>query len=337
MGLNSIQILNLAKSICNLKKLQNKMIVLCEGAVEPEPPSDPNATHRQLRQSPGTYAKERFEDSRFYKKCLPVDLRSKVQFINCGDRSNVIDAFHRITKICQDDPVNSYIDIERLFAIVDLDLEVKKISNYNFPSVEDIYNDIYCCNSGKLRLKNHRIYTTGLIHKEAYFILPELEGEFFSGFLERFPKLQHSGQPFNLKIIYQTLINSIGDDPRIKEHFDIVKQRLQGYLSPEELIDLDPRKLQVILEQRFEACTNQHSLDSEEGRSLLIKAVLVITKVKDLAWNQITDGDDYPLDAKVIRDQLTLNIAEYFSQNHESLRDFLIMEILKFIAEQARS
>ena len=148
--------------------------------------------------------------------------------------------------------------------------------------------------------------------------------------------MQHSGQPLNLKIIYQTLINSIGDDPRIRKHFGIVKQRLQGYLSPEELIDLDPIKLQAILKQQFEACANEHSWDSEEGRSLLVKAVLVITKVKDLAWNQITDGDDYPLDSKVIRDQLTLSIAEYFSQNHESLRDFHIMEILKFIAEQSR-
>jgi hypothetical protein len=182
MGLNSIQILNLAKSICNLQKLQNKMIVLCEGAVEPEPSSDPNDTHSQSRQSPGTYAKERFEDSRFYKRCLPVELRSKVQFVNCGDRSNVIDAFHRIIEICRDDPSNSYIDIERLFVIVDLDLEVKKISDYHFPSIEEIYNDIYCCDSGNLRLKNHRIYTTGLIHKEAYFILPELEREFFVDF-----------------------------------------------------------------------------------------------------------------------------------------------------------
>jgi len=249
----------------------------------------------------------------------------------------VIKVFHQLIDFHHGDPTDSYLSVDKLFALVDLDLGRQPVHKYVFPDIESIYKDIYHSDPEKLNLAGHQIYTTGLIHKEAYFILPELEKGVFNEFIEKFPKLQHSSQLFDLKTIYQKLINSIGDDPRIRENFGIVKQRIQRYLSPEELIDLDPRKLQVILEQRFEACTNQHSLDSEEGRSLLIKAVLVITKVKDLAWNQITDGDDYPLDAKVIRDQLTLNIAEYFSRNHESLRDFLIMEILKFIAEQARS
>ncbi|OCQ97549.1 hypothetical protein BCR12_04730 [Limnothrix sp. P13C2] len=308
-------------------------MILCEGKVDPIPDGS------KLRKSPGSYRQQEFDDSKFYRKCLPRYLQREYcpQFFNCGSQASVIKVFHQLLEIHNLDPSNSNLSTDKLFSLVDLDLGRQPVNKYVFPDIESIYRNIYHSDFEKLNLSGHQIYTTGLIHKEAYFILPELEREVFNEFLEKFPKLQHSGQPFNLKVIYQTLIHSIGDDPRIRENFGIVKQRIQRYLSPEELIDLDPRMLQVILEQRFEACTNQHSLDSEEGRSLLIKAVLVITKVKDLAWNQITDGDDYPLDAKVIRDQLTLNIAEYFSRNHESLRDFHIMEILKFIAEQSRS
>ncbi len=332
MSLNDDQVWNLANSIIRCRAIRNRAVILCEGKVDPIPDS------KRIRKSPGNYRQEDFDDSKFYRKCLPRYLQREhcPQFFNCGSQASVIKVFHQLLEIHNLDPTNSHLSTDKLFALVDLDLGRQPVHKYIFPDIESIYKAIYHSDSENLSLDDHQIYTTGLIHKEAYFILPELAKEVFNEFLERFPKLQHSGQPFNLKVIYQKLINSIGNDSRINEHFDIVKQRLQNYLLPEELIDLDPIKLQAILKQRFEACANEHSWDSEEGRSLLVKAVLVITKVKDLAWNQITDGDDYPLDSKVIRDQLTLSIAEYFSQNHESLRDFHIMEILKFIAEQSR-
>lgn len=332
MSLNDDQVWNLANSIIRCRAIKNRAVILCEGKVDPIPDS------KRIRKSPGNYRQEDFDDSKFYRKCLPRYLQREYcpQFFNCGSQASVIKIFHQLLEIHNLDPTNSNLSTDKLFALVDLDLGRQPVYKYIFPDIESIYKAIYHSDSENLSLDDHQIYTTGLIHKEAYFILPELEKEVFNEFLERFPNLQFSNQPFNFKKIYQKLINSIGNDPRINEHFDIVKQRLQGYLSPEELIDLDPIKLQAILRHRFEACANEHSWDSKEGRSLLVKAVLVITKVKDLAWNQITDGDDYPLDSKVIRDQLTLSIAEYFSQNHEFLKDFHIMEILKFIAEQSR-
>jgi len=71
---------------------------------------------------------------------------------------------------------DSYLDINKLFVIIDLDIQKAKIDNYRFENTEEIFNDLYNeleINSNKI--DSHTILTTGLIHKEAYFLLKCLE------------------------------------------------------------------------------------------------------------------------------------------------------------------
>ncbi len=337
MSLNDDEVWNLATSIIGCRSIKNRAVILCEGKVDPIPGSS------GARKSPSSYRQQEFDDSKFYRKCLPKYLQREYcpQFFNCGSQSSVIKVFHQLTDLHNCDPSNSYLSPEKLFALVDLDLAKQPVHHYKFSEIETIYRDVYRLHRGKLNLVGHKIYTTGLVHKEAYFVLPELESGVFNQILEIYPKLQYHGQPFDLKKIYRKLIHSIGDDRRIQANFSIVEKRLQDYLSLEESTDLDPIRLQKILDQKFECYINDHPLDAgmhEEGRSLLMDAVFLITKIKEAAWHQITDGDEaQTLSSSQFREQIALKIAEYFSSHHESLKDFHIMEILKFICEQSRN
>ena len=77
----------------------------------------------------------------------------------------------------------SYLNPAKLFALVDLDIQSQTLTTdqayqpYNtFQEIEEIFRKLY--NQGKFQglddYKNH-VLVTGLIHKEAYFLLPELQ------------------------------------------------------------------------------------------------------------------------------------------------------------------
>ncbi len=74
----------------------------------------------------------------------------------------------------------SYLNPDKLFAIVDLDIQSQEMSqSYPFSDTEAIFEHLY--DKGKVNKKNanqHRIWVTGLIHKEAYFIEPALQSVF---------------------------------------------------------------------------------------------------------------------------------------------------------------
>lgn len=337
MSLNDDQVWSLANSIIGCRAIKNRAVILFEGKVDPIPYGS------GLRKSPSSYRQQEFDDAKFYRKCLPRYLQREYcpQFFNCSSQASVIKVFHQLIDLHVSDPNNSYLSPEKLFALVDLDLAKQPIHNYKFSEIEAIYRNIYRLHTGQLNLDGHKIYTTGLVHKEAYFILPELEAGVFNKILEIYPKLQCYGQPFDLKKIYRKLIHSIAEDRRIQANFSIVEKRLQGYLSLDESTDLNPERLQEILDQKSEHYIDDYPLNSEmheEGRSLLMDAVFLITKIKESAWHQITDGDsDQSLSPSQFREQIALKIAEYFSNHYESLRDFHIMEILKFIGDQCRN
>ena len=73
-----------------------------------------------------------------------------------------------------------YLNPEKLFGIIDLDIQSQSLSACsNFQNTEELYKELYAGGNLDLgKVPNHRIWVTGLIHKEAYFLLPSLQDVF---------------------------------------------------------------------------------------------------------------------------------------------------------------
>ena len=78
---------------------------------------------------------------------------------------------------------NQYFHPKKIFAIVDLDIQIRPIDNYQFLNTQEIFCNLY--DKSKINetnanndQANHEILVTGLIHKEAYFLVPALQSIF---------------------------------------------------------------------------------------------------------------------------------------------------------------
>jgi len=93
------------------------------------------------------------------------------------NQRNVLDGyFYLKTKHQIAQPQESYLNSQRLFALVDIDLVNRKIGNeYPFADLASIYQDLYLNGKVSENCDNHTIWVTGLLHKEAYFLVPELQ------------------------------------------------------------------------------------------------------------------------------------------------------------------
>ena len=244
-------------------------------------------------------------DANFYRACVPRWWRErKPRFFNCGDRQDVLDSYSLLLELHREDSSKSYLNPEKLFAIVDLDLYKKPISDVpdcRFTDTDAIFRNLY--DEGQVNESNaaqHRIWVTGLIHKEAYFIIPELQ-PIFDDFE---PTPIYKGSPVLLDKIYLDMAESICEDKDLEHRLDAVSQRI-GYCPD---LDCTSRsKLQ-------ESCKNQ--FDRAEGRQRrnLIMALLSVRKAKPY-WKKIKlSGDSNPSHHKVFRDEISLKIGDFYSR-----------------------
>ena len=121
---------------------------------------------------------EKLPDANFYKACVPRWWKNyRPQFFNCGDRKDVIDTYFKLLELHKEFPNNSFLTPDKLFAIVDLDLQLHKINEkYPFQDTDEIFYSLYEHAGVKEKdISQNRIWVTGLIHKEAYFLLPEIQ------------------------------------------------------------------------------------------------------------------------------------------------------------------
>ena len=97
--------------------------MLCEGDI----------SKNQGRLSPQLYKRmEQMPDSNFYKACVPHWWsQHRPQFFNCGDRKDVIDTYFALSELHAKDSTNSYLEPNRLFALVDLDIQIQRGLTYN--------------------------------------------------------------------------------------------------------------------------------------------------------------------------------------------------------------
>ncbi|ETX03546.1 MAG: hypothetical protein ETSY2_33145 [Candidatus Entotheonella gemina] len=259
--------------------------------------------------SPQSYRKmEKMPDANFYSKCVPIWWRQyRPQFFNCGDRNDVLATYFTLLSLHDSDRSNSYLSPEKVFAIVDLDIQSKQIDNYTFSDTEAIYHDLYF--QSKVNRENsvkHRIWITELIHKEAYFLLPDLQTVF-----DRFhTSPMYDDTSLVLHRIYLAMSDSLVNDSDIKNNLKTVRCRID-HCSGLEL--LDTTTLQDSWKNQFQKAQN------DERKDELIFILLTICKAKSY-WYQIRPSDHWNYSHDVFRDQLLLEIGSFYSKQDADVR-----------------
>ncbi|MCL1464498.1 hypothetical protein [Argonema galeatum] len=316
MSLNPEQLKRHCEIIIQSRRIKNKIVVLCEG--------ERGIKDTRDRLSPQSYARmEQMPDANFYKACVPRWWSQyKPEFFNCGDRKDVIDSYFTLLEIHKQDSKNSYLIPEKLFAIVDLDLQLQKIDNYTFSDTEAIFCDLYGqCKVNEINANNHRIWVTGLVHKEAYFLIPDLQEVFDNIFASPL----YNSNSLVLENIYLTMADAIVDDVDLKNNLPTIANRI-NYLPSLDCTDVD--KLRDSWKAEFD--NTQDDIEKNE----LILALLTIKKAKDY-WNKIHPPTDYSSPAERFREQLLLEIGQFYS--HRDSRDsryhisFLLATLYKFV------
>jgi hypothetical protein len=224
----------------------------------------------------------------------------------------------------EEDAQQSYLNPNKLFAIVDLDLQSQNIDNYHFSNTEEIFLNLY--QQGQVNeenAKNHRIWVTGLIHKESYFMIPELQEVFNS----QINSPMYNCQSVILEDIYITMADAIINSNDLENNLSKVSNRI-SHCSGLDCTDLE--KLRDSWKEQFE------NFPDETRRNELIYALLMLKKVKDNKtqedyWEDIKPPSDWTNTEEVFRDELLRQIAKFYSEqsNYAKYHIPTFMQFLK--------
>jgi hypothetical protein len=203
--------------ILGARRIKNKIVILCEGG----------RYDGKERLSPQSYGRmEQLPDANFYDACIPNYWREKrPQFFNCGDRHDTLSTYFKLLELHERKPGSSYLSPELLFALVDIDLHTAKIEDkeYGFADTEEIFHDLYLDLKIQVdKLPQHRIWVTGLMHKEAYFLNPALQ----SIFDEYEIPIDYRENQIDLNLVYQDIIRDLELDPDLDRHFAKAVKRI---------------------------------------------------------------------------------------------------------------
>jgi len=302
MSLNPEQLKKHCEAILQSRRIKNKIVVLCEGDIR----------KTQGRESPQAYkAMEQMPDANFYKACVPTWWKQKLpEFFNCGDRKDVLDTYSTLPILHEKDTTNSYLDPDRLFAMIDLDLQLLTIDNYIFTDTEAIFRNLY--EKSEVKEKNaaqHRIWITGLIHKEAYFLIPELQPIFDNCCNEPI----YQGNPAVLAKIYLDMADAICSDLDLQNNLQRAFDRI-SYCSGLDCTEVTA--FQASWKERF-----QNAVD-ETHRNQSIAVLLTIKKAKDY-WHQIKPSGDFSREDLVFREQLSLEIGRFYSEQSSDVKSHI--------------
>jgi hypothetical protein len=302
MSLSPEQLKKHCEAILQSPRIKNKIVVLCEGDIR----------KTQGRESPQAYkAMEQMPDANFYKACVPTWWRQKrPEFFNCGDRKDVLDTYSTLSILHEKDTTNSYLDPDRLFAMIDLDLQLQTIDNYIFTDTEAIFRNLY--EKSQVKEQNaaqHRIWITGLIHKEAYFLTPELQPIFDNCC----NKPIYQGNPAVLTNIYLDMADAICNDLDLQNNLQRAFDRI-SYCSGLDCTEVTA--FQASWKERF-----QNAVD-ETHRNQSIAVLLTIKKAKDY-WHQIKPSGDFSREDWVFREQLSLEIGRFYSEQSSDVKSHI--------------
>jgi hypothetical protein len=296
--------LNIIKS----PRIRGRIVVLCEGDIPKE----------SGRRSPGSYVKnEHTPDSNFYKACLPEKWKDNPPiFINSGSRAEVIKTYERLPAIHDDLPVDeSCLSPHKIFAIIDIDLHSQLLSSssceYPFIDIDCAFNNLYESNRiNTLNAVQHRIWFTGLIHKEAYFLIPELQ-DFFDEISNcKYQQGCHyQNNKLKLDNIYQNMADDIINDKDLADKWARAASRIEYCRK----FNLDsPRTFQESWQQCWRSNINSKNVLNE-----LAYALLAIRKAKPY-WQQVHPdntpicSEDLAKEFRQFREEIALKMGRQF-------------------------
>jgi hypothetical protein len=285
-----------SKYILGERRIKNKIVILCEGG----------RYNGRERLSPQSYRRmEELPDSNFYSACIPSYWREgRPKFFNCGDRHDTLSTYFKLLELHDHEPGLSYLSPELLFALVDIDLHTAKIEDkeYGFADTEEIFHDLYVdLKIQPAQLSQHRIWVTGLMHKEAYFINPTLQ----SIFDEYEIPVEYKGNSISLDSVYRDMVKDLEQDPDLCQHFTKAIRRIRHCNK------LNLQNPQLLAESLQASYDFQGKLETE-----LIFALLAITKSKPYWQKFMANSPPHQ------REALSLQIARrfYAEQNGEDCK-----------------
>jgi hypothetical protein len=195
---------------------------------------------------------EQWHDAYFYRKCVPSTWTTYIPiFFNCKGRADVIQTYFKLLELHEEDVQQSYLNPNKLFAIVDIDLRSHNIDNYDFSNTEEIFLNLY--QQGQVNeenTRNHRIWVTGLIHKESYFMIPELQEVFNNSIYSP----QYNGKKVILEDIYITMADAIINSNDLENNLSKVSNRI-NHCSGLDCTDLE--KLRNSWKEQFENSSDE--------------------------------------------------------------------------------
>jgi hypothetical protein len=250
---------------------------------------------------------EKLSDANFYLACIPSYWReNKPQFFNCGDRNDTLKTYFKLQELHERDPNSSYLSPDLLFALVDIDLYTAKIGqeNYAFADTEAIFHDLYQDLKLQIdKLPQHRIWVTGLMHKESYFLNPDLQS-FFDDYPQPIDYREHS---IDLHLIYRDMVKELPNDPDLSKNLTKAVKRICHCKN------LETTDTKTLAKSWQELLNNA----DEELKTELLFVLLAIAKSKPY-WKQIMTADK-----SYQRDALSLEIAKKFYAIQDDARSTL--------------
>ncbi len=292
MSFSDAELKKHCETIMQSRRAKGKIVILCEGG---------DNDILIGRPSPSAYGQlEKQPDANFYKACIPQWwIQKRPEFFVCGDKTNVLNTYFELQKMHENKRTDSYLDKNKIFALVDLDLEPAKVlENYPIENTEQLFNALYQENKPQLdNIKQHPIFITGLIYKEAYFFVPELKETFENYSLE----ILFDDLPFDLNAVYEKMGASFGMDKNLENNYSIAKQRI-SYLT-----QLDLTNITTLQSSWIEV----FNLAQAEEKTALIYALLSIHQIKDY-WKLIKS--DSEISEARFKEQLTLSIGSFYAK-----------------------
>jgi hypothetical protein len=287
----------LVSAILRSPRIKNKLVVLCEG--DHFPIEDGRAPSPQMYRR-----QEKTPDSNFYKACVPTGWHGSrlPVFFNCGGRPDVIRTFEALQQAHYASPADSYLTPEKLYAIVDLDLQADQMPaeyRHLWRTTEDVHAALY--HDGALKADvddRHRIWVTALIHKEAFFVLPEVAATWTD---DDPPSFRDA--PLDLRTLHGAAAERLAGDKDLAAQLDVAKARLLRFAAGQHL----PCASGEALGASWQAMA-EHAND-EEYRAL-VTTLLAVAKIKPL-WSEIVPNPRHgrTLPPESFREALALNIA----------------------------
>lgn len=317
MSLNEIELKLHCENILKLSRIKNKIVVLCEGDI---------LQKFESRLSPQVYKQmERMPDANFYSACVPKWwTQYRPQFINCGSRQDVLNTFFQLIELHNEIHDKSYLNPEKLFAIVDLDIQKADINNdYPFDNTESIFYNLY--QQGHVNENNsriHRIWVTGLIHKEAYFFTPDTQSV-YNNYLY---SPNYNGNSIKIEQIYSDMVDELCQDADLQNNWPIAFNRISYCLG----IDGDDiSKFQNSWKCQYNKCQNNFE------KKQLILALLTIIKAKKY-WRKIQPPSDWNRPEQIFRDMLSLQIGKFYSEQECNTENHILFffNILNSLLEE---